>query len=144
MQDNTFIGVWKLIKYEMRLADGISIHPFGEGVRGILIYEPDGHMALQIMEADRPRFTSNDWHRGTPDEVQTAFQGSMAYWGTFEVDTMRPLVIHHVEGCTYPNWVGVDREHFYEFASDRLSFMSPPMTLADEQVVSYLEWRRAR
>lgn len=143
MHDHPLLGVWQLIQYEIRLADGISIHPFGEGVRGILIYDPAGHVALQIIEADRPKFASNDWHRGTPEEIQAAFQGAMAYWGKFELDATRALVIHHVEGCTYPNWVGVDREQFYAIAGDRLTLTSPPMTLAGEQVVTYLEWRRA-
>ena len=143
MEIEKFIVVWNLVSYEFRLADGIAVRPFGEGVRGILIYERTGHMALQIMEADRPHFAANDWLRGTPEEVLAAFQGSMAYWGTFRIDDLKPTIIHHIEGCTYPNWVGVDREQFYEFAHDRLTLMTPPTTLADEQAVGYLVWRRA-
>ncbi len=144
MEIEKFIGVWNLLSYEFRLADGISLRPFGEGVRGILIYDARGAMALQIMEADRPRFAAEDWLRGAPEEIQAAFQGSMAYWGTFEVNEFKHTVIHHIEGCTYPNWVGVTREQFFEFDRDRLTLMTPPTALAQEQAVGYLIWRRAQ
>jgi len=137
-----FIGIWKLVSYEFRLADGITLRPFGEGVRGILIYDARGAMALQIMEADRPRFAADDWHRGTADEIKSAFEGSMAYWGTFEVNATKTTITHHIEGCSYPNWVGAAREQFYEFDGDRLTLMTTPMTLAEETIVGYLIWRR--
>jgi hypothetical protein len=143
MERDRLIGVWKIIKYEFRLSDGISLRPFGEGVRGILMYHQNGQMALQIMEADRPRFAADDWLRGTDEEIKTAFEGGMAYWGTFEVDEIKHTVIHHIEGCSYPNWVGIDREQFFEIERDRLTLMTKPTTLAQEQTVGYLEWRKA-
>ena len=144
MTRDQFIGVWKLTSFEFRLADGIVIHPMGSGVVGVLMYEPSGYMALHLMEPDRPQFKSGDWLRGTPEEIQAAFEGCMAYYGTFDVDEPKSMIIHHVQGSTFPNWVGVDREQFYEFSRDRLTLTTLPMTLAGEQAVGVLIFQRTK
>ncbi len=144
MAREQFVGIWKLISFEFRLADGIVIHPMGSGVVGVLMYDPSGYMALQLMEPDRPKFESGDWLRGTPEEVKAAYEGCMAYYGTFDVDEQKGKVIHHVQGSTFPNWVGIDREQFYEFSRDRLTLTSLPMPLAGEQAVGVLTFKRAQ
>ena len=142
MANERFVGVWKLVSFEFRLADGIVIHPMGEGVTGFLLYDASGFMALQLMEPDRPKFASGDWLRGAPDEIQAAFEGCMAYYGTYAIDEPKNTVIHHVEGCSFPNWVGVDREQFFEFKGDRLTLTTLPTTLASEQAVGVLTFKR--
>jgi hypothetical protein len=52
--------------------------------------------------------------------------------------------VHHVEGSSFPNWCGTDREQFFELSGDRLTLMTPPMTLSGEQAVGYLTWERAK
>ncbi len=139
-----FIGVWKLVSFEFRLADGIVVHPMGEGVAGVLMYDASGYMALQLMEPDRPKFESGDWLRGTPDEVKSAFEGCMAYYGTYEVVEPKGTVVHHVQGSSFPNWAGVDREQFFEFTRDRLTLTTLPTTLASEQAVGVLTFKRVK
>ncbi len=144
MQAQDLIGVWKLVSYEIRLADGIVVRPMGRGVQGILMYEVGGHMAFQITDPDRPPFASGDWLKGTPEEIQTAFEGCLAYFGTFEVNPAKGTVIHHIEGSSFPNWSGTDREQFCEVAGNRLTLMTLPTTLSGEQAVGYLTWERVR
>jgi hypothetical protein len=138
------IGVWRLMSYEFRLADGILIRPMGEGVQGILIYTANGYVSLHIFDPERPKFAADDFMKGAPEEVQQAFEGSMAYYGTFEVDEQKAMVIHHVQGCTFPNWVGVDRVQFYEFVRDQLLLTTLPMSLSGEQVVGQLTFKRVK
>ena len=142
MARDQFTGIWQLASFEFRLADGIVVHPMGEGVNGILIYDASGFMALQLMEPDRPKFQSGDWLRGTDEEVRAAFEGCMAYFGTYEISSPKPTIVHHVQGCSFPNWVGVDREQFFEFSGDRLTLTSLPTVLANEQAVGVLTFQR--
>jgi hypothetical protein len=142
MTHDQFSGIWQLVSFEFRLKDGIVIHPMGEGVTGVLIYDPNGFMALQLMEPDRPKFASGDWMRGTPAEVLAAFEGCMAYYGTYEVDAPKMIVVHHVQGCSFPNWVGVDREQFFKFSQDRLTLTTVPTLLASEHAVGVLTFQR--
>ena len=142
MTREQFIGIWKLVSYEFRLADGIMVRPMGQGVKGMLFYDASGYVSLHVMDPERPKFASGDWLKGTPEEIQAAFEGSMAYYGTFEFDASKGMMIHHIEGATYPNWIGVDRELFVELSGDRLTLTTLPMPLSGEQAVGYLIWKR--
>lgn len=142
MTRDQFLGVWKLVLYEFRLSDGILIRPMGQGVRGLLMYDPSGWMMLQVMDPERPLFASGDWLAGTPAEVQAAWEGAFSYYGKFEIDAVRGMMIHHVQGAAFPNWIGNDRELFAEFAGNRLTLMTLPMPLGGEQAVGYLKWER--
>lgn len=144
MLRDQLLGVWKLVSYEFRLSDGILIHPMGQGVKGILIYDATGYMALQVVDPERPRFATEDWMSGTPEEIKSAWEGVMAYYGTFEVLEPRGMIVHHVEGSTFPNWTGIDREQFLEIAGDRLTLLTLPMQMGGEQLVGQLIWRRVK
>jgi hypothetical protein len=136
------IGVWKLVSYEFRLADGIVIRPMGQGVQGILIYHASGYMALQIVDPERPKFTTEDWMSGTADEAKSALDGFMAYYGTFEVNEQKTTIVHHIKHSSFPNWSGIDREQFYELHRDHLVLMTLPMTMSKEQLVGQLAWQK--
>src|SRR5207247_2381322 len=100
-----FVGVWKLISWENRLPDGGVRFPFGADAQGYLFYLADGHMATELMTADRPpQRSSEDLFEGTTDEKAQMMRTFLAYCGRYEVrgDT----VIHHIEVGSFPNWVG--------------------------------------
>lgn len=143
MTRDQFLGVWKLVSYEFRLSDGILIRPMGQGVRGLLMYDRSGWMMLQVMDPARPQFASDDWLTGTPAEVQAAWEGAFSYYGRFELDERRGMVIHKIQGAAFPNWIGNDRELFPSFSDDRLTLMTLPMPLSGETAVGYLTWERA-
>lgn len=143
MTRENLLGVWKLVSYEFRLADGILLRPFGQGVQGMLIYDANGYMSLHVIDPERPRFTTEDWMSGTADEAKSALDGCMAYYGTFDVNERKGTIIHHVEGSSFPNWSGIDREQFYEFKDNHLILLTLPMTMSGEQLVGQLVWKRA-
>ncbi len=138
------LGVWKLVSYEFRLADGILIRPMGQGVQGLLIYDPSGYMSLQVIDPERPKLSTEDWMSASPAESKTAFEGVMAYYGTFEVDEQKGTVIHHIEQSSFPNWSGMDREQFFEMEEEQLKLLTLPMTLSGEQLVGQLIWRKVK
>ena len=142
MSRDLLLGIWKLLSYEFRLSDGIVIRPMGQGVKGILMYDASGWMSLQIFDPERPKFTTNDWMSGTPEEAKAALDGLMAYYGTWEVNEQKGTVIHHVEGSSFPNWCGIDREQFFELKKNHLTLMTLPTMLSGEQVVGQLSWER--
>ena len=144
MLRDQLLGVWKLISFEFRLADGIILRPLGQGVQGILIYDTSGNMALQVVDPERPKFATEDWMSGTVDEAKSALDGFMAYYGTFEVNEKKPSVIHHVAHSSFPNWDGVDREQFFELKDDRLTLLTLPMTMSNEHLVGQLVWKKVK
>ena len=108
-------GSWKLVYFHIRDSKGQTSYPFGREARGRLIYEADGRMAVQIMDANRPAFMSDDPLATSEAEVRAAFGGYVAYYGTYSVNPAEQTIIHHLEAALLPNWVGTDQHRHYEF-----------------------------
>lgn len=84
-----FCGTWSLVSWEARSADGMVTYPFDKDAQGRLMYDPSGHMMVQLMRRNRPAFASNDPLAGTPAEGKAAIDSSFSYYGTYEVDDNR-------------------------------------------------------
>jgi hypothetical protein len=137
-----FIGAWQLIFAEYRFADGTVNAIYGDHPAGLLIYTDDGHIAIQIMRRDRPPFAKNDRLGGTPAETKAAFDGYLAYFGTYTVDEDKRTVTHHLQGSLLPNWISVDQIRNYDLVDDRLTLKTPPLTIGGQSAVGHLIWQR--
>lgn len=139
-----FIGNWKLVAFEVQRIDddGPVRYPLGEKPVGLLSYSADGHISVNMMDSQRPNFASYDYLKGTDEEVRAAFEGYIAYFGTFDVLESHHLVNHTVEVCWFPNWVGQVQRRFYEFSGNRLELSSLPMPIGDGEYVAILIWER--
>src|SRR5210317_1509977 len=113
-------GVWSLVSSEFRTSSGNVIYPLGEDALGQAIFTESGYMSGQLMRQGRPAFASGDQASGTPEEVQTALQGYVAYYGKCDVDVEQQTLTTHVEGSMYPNWVGSQQVRFYELSDTQL------------------------
>ena len=138
------IGTWRLISSEFRTSKGEIVYPLGEGAQGQLIFTSAGFMSGQLMRAGRPVFSGPDQSTGTMEEIKTAFEGFVSYYGPYEVDLDNHKVITHVEGSLYPNWVGDDQERFFEFSDNRLILRTLPIQLGEENFVGILVWERKK
>ena len=117
-----FVGTWKLVSYEV----GVS-HPMGRVAVGLLTYDANGRMSMQVMRSDRPKFRGSGgkeggYEAGTAEEVMSAYRGYIAYFGTYEVNEEGRFVTHHIEASLFPNWVGRDQVEFFELSEDRLTW----------------------
>jgi len=143
MGKEQFVGTWKLVSSEFRRSDGEVTYPMGRNASGMLMYDASGHMSVQIIRPDRPAFASGDQLKGTLEEIKSAFEGCVAYFGTYEVNEKKGTVTHHVEGSSFPNWVGTDQRRFFEFYGNRLTLSTPPAPFGGEHVTALLVWERA-
>jgi hypothetical protein len=120
-----FRGAWTLVSYEQLKAGAEVAYPMGKDALGRLSYDPDGRMAAQLMRRDRQRFASSSRYHGTAEEVRAAFESFLAYYGPYRIDEKAGTVIHHVECCSFPNWVGTDQVRRFEFDGARLVLYAP-------------------
>jgi hypothetical protein len=60
------------------------------------------------------------------------------------VDERARTVTHHVEGATFPNWIGTDQRRTYELSGDRLTLSTPPMVRGGRRSTYVLVWERLR
>jgi hypothetical protein len=133
------VGSWKLISFHSQDSSGRIAYPFGKDAQGRLIYEPDGRMAVQLMNPNRPRFTSDDPLVTSEAEVRAAFGGYTAYYGTYSVNPDDRTIVHHIEAALLPNWVGTDQRRHFEFDGKYLT-LKGPLILGGVQGVVSLVW----
>jgi Lipocalin-like domain len=138
-----FVGAWKLVSFERKTTAGEVTYPMGVNPVGRLTYDAFGRMSAQIMRPDRPRFQSASAASWTADEKAAAFDGFIAYYGTFSVSETERAVIHHVEASLYPHWVGTDQRRLYEFSGSQLILRAVNGS-GGPGTESRLVWERAR
>jgi hypothetical protein len=111
-----------------KLPDGSP--QWGNSPKGLLIFTDSGDFSWQVFRSDRRRFASDDRTRGTWEENTVAFQGSLAYFGTYSVDEANKTVITHVDGSTFPNSEGEEqRRVIVRLTADELIYVNPENTL---------------
>lgn len=120
LQKEQLVGAWKFVSLKVTIEKGEVIYPYGEDLYGMLIYTASGYMSALLMRRDRPKFASGDPFIGTPEEIESAFEGFDAYCGTYEVDAEKGTVTHHVEGSRLPDWVGTDQIRYFRISGDSL------------------------
>jgi hypothetical protein len=128
----TIVGTWKVVTYEDRTEREAPKYPYGEKPRGLLIYDATGHMAIQLMKVPHPKIASGDEEKATPEEKTALYDAYAAYFGTYNVDAKRSVVIHHVEGDLADVFIGTDQERPFEIAGDRLT-LRPKWTVDGKQ-----------
>jgi hypothetical protein len=107
------IGTWR---YVVTLIDGKQRDNRGANPQGIIIYQPSGHMAVQVVP-DKPRGKAGT--QPTAEECKAALADAIAYFGTFSVDEAARTVTHHRWGSIQPGDTG-DLVRGFSFEGDRL------------------------
>jgi hypothetical protein len=67
----------------------------------------------------------------------------VAYFGRFEVDEEKKMLINHVEGALNPAWVGGVQIRYYEFDGDKIILRTDPIQRGGVTVVGKLVWEPA-
>ena len=124
---NQLEGTWKFVSLFGKSSNGDIHHPYGEDLFGRLMYDDKENMSVLLMNPNRPKFTSGDVMKGTPEEIKTAFEKFDAYCGTYTVDPEKGAVTHHLLGSRFPNWVGTDQVRFFNISGDTLLITAPPI-----------------
>lgn len=117
--EECFTGTWNLVSNIRKDGDKI-IHPFGDDVRGILVYDMHGKMAAQMMKSDR----------------ESPLPGYLAYFGDYKINLEKQTVTHIQSGTINPAEVGYKRERIYKFIGNQLHLT--PIEQQDRTVI----WER--
>jgi Lipocalin-like domain len=116
-----FLGSWGLVSYEHALPSGEVSRPFGESPAGLILYQADGRMSAQVSSSRQTRLSSEDFLQARVEEAAEAWRTYFGYWGSFEVDAKKGVVVHRVEGSSFSNWIGTEQiRHFRFDGADRL------------------------
>jgi Lipocalin-like domain len=129
------IGAWKLLTIEVSV-NGNTLHPYGEHPLGRLTYDEAGRTSAHVMKPGRKSSVIDPGavSRASDEELRQIADGYVGYFGTFTIDEENKTLIHHVEACTLPAWVGTDQMRQYEFVGTHLVLRSGPGKLTWERL----------
>jgi hypothetical protein len=143
------VGTWQIVEDQSVDAQG-TVTARDRDVVGLLVYTPEGRMAVQLMYRNgRPVVSADDdvasdgvglGHIGwSGADAKAAIDTYDAYFGTYTVDAARRTVVHHVHGELRPYGVGTRYERRYELRGDELWLMP-----ADPDLHWRAVWKRVR
>jgi hypothetical protein len=96
------------------------------------MYTETGRMCAVLANPDRPKWKSEA--APTDAEVRVAFEGLVAYCGTYDVNESERSVTHHIEMDRVPNLAGTDRKRYVALVGKRLVLRpAPPLPQGVEE-----------
>ena len=125
-QAGALIGTWRLVEFWDRTsATSPFVFRYGQKPTGYFTYDATGHVSIQIMRGPEPfRVDSTrgeQWFESaTSDELRRAAEDYRAYFGTYEVDASRRVVVHRVEGDSRGLYTGTEQRRRYRLVDDTL------------------------
>lgn len=108
-----FVGAWRYVG--MTVA-GKHEDRRGANPKGIIVYDPSGHMAVHVAPEKPARAAGREL---TPEDAKAALSGVVAYFGTYSIDERAGTVTHHKHASVQPG-DGGDVVRSYEFSGNRL------------------------
>lgn len=112
MSDNPMVGLWELVAYVVRFADGRETFPLGNDPYGYIYYSPDGFVSGMMLERDRAHFKTGNRLSASAEEKVRAWDSCVTYMGRYEFQGDR--VIHHIKASLYPDWSGDTQPRYYK------------------------------
>lgn len=135
------VGSWRLTAWR-RLTEGEDpFHPFGPDPTGLLVYAPDGAMAVQMTAAHRPKIGGDDPLGGPIDARAAAYSTCLAYFGRWTIEG--DSVVHHIDASLFPDWSGAAQARPFTLEGDALVLRTPPHQVDGRTVVNEMAWVRA-
>ena len=136
-------GVWTLVAVENTLADQTRTFPYGDRPAGMMVLNPDGSYAIQILKADRPLVFANDKNRATVEENAALVQGNNSHFGKYEVDGSQKKITFKIEHAFYPNWEGMTQVRDFLLSGDTLEYVVTNTTNGGA-IKAKVVWQRKR
>ena len=136
------VGHWIFVSSVDTGKDGTQTNRFGPNPKGLAMFDPSGRFSFFISRADIPKFAANSVNQGTAEENKAVMQGTIAFYGTWDVDEPSKTLITKVEAATFPNLNGVTQKRtITSLTADELKY-SNPVTSAGTSTNAV--WRRAK
>jgi len=90
------VGTWLLESVYDQTQDGVKHNTWGDGVKGQVMFDAQGHYSWMIMSANRQKADTSP---------RIPVGQAIAYWGTYTVDDQAKTLTVTLERCTFPQWM---------------------------------------
>jgi hypothetical protein len=139
--NRNLVGVWSLVSVENVDPAGGKTFPYGEHPQGMLVFEPNGDYAIQILKAARPKVAANDKNKATLEENAALVKGNNSHFGSFSADEEKRIIRFNIEHAFYPNWEGTVQERTYSLERDTLRYVVTHTTNGGA-ITAAVVWKR--
>jgi len=141
------VGTWHLLSIETIRPNGEVIYPFyGKHPEGLLMYDSDGWMSVQIVSDPKPpvplESSRESFLASPPSEKVMAINGYYAYYGTWTVDASKATITHHIQQSLYPGERGESGERHFLLDGNRLTLLAKAHEMGEDHQRK-LVWERA-
>jgi hypothetical protein len=102
------------------------------------MYSDTGRMCAFLSNPDRPKWKFQN--APAEAELRAAFDGLVAYCGSYEVNETDEYILHHVEMDKVPNLAGTDRKRYFTLSANRLVLRPSPLPEGIKEWT--IEWER--
>ncbi len=141
MTNDSLVGTWKLVSASSTTSTGERIEtPYGPGPAGVLTYGEDRRMTSLISYGGRKPLSFGGGTRSPQEEQAEAFNTFLAYAGRYTLSDDK--VTHHVEISSIQNYVNKDLVRSIKFEGDRITLITPPMSVNGKIQTIELIWQR--
>ncbi len=138
------VGTWTLVSIYIEAPDGSKFNPFGADPTGILVMDGNGHISVQLIGSDIPKFASKNRLDGTPEENKAVVQKTLCYFGTYSFNDADRALNIHIESSSYPNWSGTDQKRFLTLTGDEMNWTNPTASTGESGFTGHTAWKRAK
>lgn len=119
------VGGWAVTSVVTEEA-GKKTEPYGPSPMGYMTLGANGHYSIQLMRPDLPKVASNNRVKTTPEESAAIAQGLLSHFGKWKlIDPKTGEVAFHIEGSSFPNWIGADQKRFMTVKGNSLTINNP-------------------
>ena len=136
-------GLWSLVAVENVNPDGTKTLPYGSNPKGMMVLDPAGIYAIQILKAGRPKVVAGDKNQATPVENAALVQGNNSHFGHYEVNEAQNSITFKVEHAFYPNWEETVQKRQYTLNGDELKYIVTQTTNGGA-VTAAVVWKRQK
>jgi hypothetical protein len=135
------VGTWTYVLAYNILPNGTRIEPQGQNGKGILVLDASGRFVWTLIKPDLPKFASNNRQTGTDAENRAVVQGTLAHYGTYEVDEAAKALVMHIEVSSFPNFNGATQRRSVKLENDELTVINAAGASGG---TAYVSWKRAK
>ncbi|HTI86775.1 MAG TPA: lipocalin-like domain-containing protein [Alphaproteobacteria bacterium] len=75
---------------------------------------------MHIIRSDIPNYASNNRLKATPEEYKAAAEGTLSYFGTYDVDPSGKVLTMKIAGSSFPNFRGQTQKREIALKGDEL------------------------
>lgn len=133
-------GRWAIQAWEQIYDDGRIVLPMGEELEGFIEYSDFGMFCVISKKGRQPFTTGGQWNADDAEKA-AAYNSYLTYAGGYDVEDGN-TIIHHVNYCIFPNWIGGSQRRAVEFDGETLALTARLEAGTPEARIARLTWKR--